>query len=351
MKRWTTRHVLLTGIVGIVTAGILGAAESPVAPSEPKKASGAILLDSFDANDWVVEGAPGTTFSITTRVPGKVNQALKLSYAFKEPKQWVQIHKEIAFDSMQGKAVQFYLKGTGKANTLEFKLVDGDGTNFGARLSGATNASDWHLVTLDETDFSYWYGGDAKLDGVRQIYIAAVAEQGGAGELFLDELQLVPSSRKTVRAGLLDACESAEGWVAEAAEKGTAQLYTVPGKKGKGLFLGYDVPAGQWAQLSKKFQITMTPTSALDFWIKGDGSDNDLEVKLVDADGTNFGKKLKGILKQKEWQEVRIPYKEMSYWYGGDATLDLDRIRAIYLAVSGRGGKGGITIDELTLTP
>src|SRR5947207_1376531 len=105
------------------------------------------VLDGFEANDWGTSNGEGATVK-TMNVPGKVGQALQVDYDLKDSKQWVQIGKDIAIDSIEGQAIQFYMKVAGdKTNNLEVKLVDADGTTYGAKKA-LKATKDWQQVTL-----------------------------------------------------------------------------------------------------------------------------------------------------------------------------------------------------------
>lgn len=311
-----------------------------------------VLLDGFEANDWVPSSAEGAAIR-TNYVPGKFGKALSIDYDIKNNQQWVAVIKDLPVPSIDRKAIQFYVKHSGdKKNKLEVKLIDEDGTNYGYKADLKPN-SDWEKITLDATDFVYWWGGNPKLDTIKQFGFAVSPEEGGIGSVLIDELRLVPSKNRLtekIKVGLVDDCESTKGWKSESDQGATASLNTWFGKEKDSLVLKYDLGTGNWVQMYKMQPLEITPKTVISFWMKWTGEANAVEFKIADFDRSNFGKKFETLSNPDQWQEINIPVSELAYLYGGDKELDGKSVIGIWIAVTKvKGSKGTLAIDSIKL--
>lgn len=152
----------------------------------------------------------------------------------------------------------------------------------------------------------------------------------------------------TLKATVLDNFETAD-WAPSSHEGTEIAAEAAPGVQGSALKVKYDLKTtGQWVQISKGFDIAGIRGKAFDFQLKGTGASNNLEIKLVDADGSVFGHKLMGVTSQGSWKRFRIKDQDFAYWWGGDKVLN--GVREIFFAISAdAGGAGEVTLDELLL--
>lgn len=321
------------------------------------KVSKEIVLDGFEANDWLPASAEGTIIK-TTLVPGmgQIGKSLQIDYDLKDSGQWIAIAKDISLGDVQGKSFRFYLKSKSlKTNNLEIKLIDEDGSTFGYKLP-LDSADAWGLVTIDASDFSYWWGGDKTLGKVIQVGYAISAGNGGSGTVSLDDLRLASSSmgiKGKVSSGEVDNCDTLERWKIEG-DGGTAyKLLMSMGKEKQAIGMEYDFGSGRWVQIFKALPIELTEKSVFKFYLKWTGEDNNLEFKVLDQDNSNFGKKmpLSSYGAADSWIEVKIPISELGYWWGGDdKILDMKNIKSVWFAVSvPKGGKGSLWLDSISL--
>ena len=264
----------------------------------------------------------------------------------------MKIKKDFAIPNPRGKTLQFFLKTSGrKANDLELKLVDADGTNYGAKISIPPDRP-WEKLEVDLDGLAYWWGGDPHLDGVSQIYFALSAGEGGQGSISIDELTLKPSAKKSgakPATGILDSCDGIEGWKIES-EKGPANIVSVPGVRNRAIGFAYDPSLGNWVQIHKSFPFVLRDRSVIRFFFKWSGEPNRFEFKLADNDGSTFGWTFAALQGPDQWQEIEIPVKDLVYLWGGDASLDLDRIQGVWISASRtRPGPSFHAIDQLSL--
>jgi hypothetical protein len=127
------------------------------------------------------EADRGARFSVTpTSAQGE--RAVHLYFSFVEGT-WGLCALDIREDLSRYSRVQFVFKGDGPANTLEFKLVDSDGTNVGEVWPRRTTKSGWTVVDLRLKDLAFLGGTDPVMDWtrVRRIYFAVSKRPGDAG--------------------------------------------------------------------------------------------------------------------------------------------------------------------------
>jgi hypothetical protein len=127
-----------------------------------------------------------------------------------------------------------------------------------------------------------------------------------------------------------------------------AKLSQVAGPGGSALRISYDLKNGKWIAVSKGFSIDDFKGKAISFQMKSKGANNNLEVKLVDEDGTNYGVKRPVLTESEDWTTINLSEADFSYWWGGDPALG--SIKAIYFAVSaGDGGAGEVMLANLQM--
>jgi hypothetical protein len=318
----------------------------------------ATVLDNFDTPDWSPSSYEGTEIAVAPGT-GVQGSGMNIKYDLKATNQWVQVSKGFELPGIKDRAVDFQYKGTGASNNLEIKLVDADGSVYGHKLMAATNQAQWKRVRLKESDFTYWWGGDKNLDGVKEVFFAISAGDGGAGEITVDELLLVqlPSSAAAPKpeSGLalaasatIDEGGRASDWSAAQGDGANCSLSSGSGMSGRNaVTLKYSIPEGQWASMRKSARVPLTSSDTLLVSLKMEGAPNNLEFKVIDRDDSTFAKVFEGLSGKDGWHKITIPVSELQYMWGGDNKLDMNNIEFVELAVSGSGGQGAVLVDSI----
>lgn len=150
-------------------------------------------------------------------------------------------------------------------------------------------------------------------------------------------------------AKILDRFDNIYKWKSEQEQGVYMKLRFDDGIQGKCAKIEFDFKNGSWLQIKRDYPIDLSKYNGISFSIKGKGALNDLQFKLVDIDGTTYGKTIKGVTFISDWKKVGIKFDDMNYFWGGsDKKLDLKYIREIFFAVvKNEGGKGEVWIDEL----
>lgn len=275
-------------------------------------------------------------------------------------------------------ALSFYIKGDKNSRYMHSFRIDLEGRNNGAvyKVKGVTDK--WQKIVIPFREFggkfsswngldSYWGGFITDWDQMKKMTFLFELPQvsEGKGTIYIDnlsfehledgEFQKVVLSLNNFsdspiwEGGILDDFETKAGWSQAQEKKATLNVNLVQGRSGNGLEVDYDLGSGKngsWAVVEKDFYLTLPDKYTFKFYLKADGNPNFLEFKLIDMNGSTFGKKFDNILTEGNWKEVTIDSKDIAYWWGGDKKLD--RIKRISFAVSTKvGGKGKILIDRL----
>jgi hypothetical protein len=154
---------------------------------------------STDPALWTTLADTGSTIALTT-VPGRTDTALQITYDLGEGG-FVLLYQPASSYNMgdlsEMAGLTFYYRGSGKANTLEIKFEDTDGTNSGQLRQGQSAAADWTRIDLRFTELPYLHGGDANMDWeqVKNISFTVSKKQGdmgGAGTVEIADIALIP---------------------------------------------------------------------------------------------------------------------------------------------------------------
>jgi hypothetical protein len=115
----------------------------------------------------------------------------------------------------------------------------------------------------------------------------------------------------------------------------------------EGTVMDFRMPVqGQWVQIWKELDKDAKDPQSLVFSFQYKGPGQTLEVKLVDDDGSTFGKKIELLPVKIGWSDIILPVSDLSYFWGGDKTLG--HIVRIYFAVAGTGD-GTLTFRSIGL--
>lgn len=132
----------------------------------------------------------------------------------------------------------------------------------------------------------------------------------------------------------------------------TATALTAVGEPA--LRLDYDFQRGEWVQAFLNIKQDLGKYTRVQFAFNGEGGNNTLEFKIVDADGSNFGATWTHRTGRSAWTVVDVPLTELAYLWGGDNRMDWSRVRQIYFAVSHKsgdeGGKGRVVVRGVTFS-
>jgi hypothetical protein len=174
-----------------VAAAWLPGAALPAAAAE----TGAVLVDGFDEVPlrWSAHPADGVTMALGS-ADGATGRAMRIDFRFTGGG-WAIARRELTLDLAGNWAFRFRVRGEALPNTLEFKLIDSSGENvwWSVRRDFAFPAA-WETLTIRKRHVSFAWGprGGGELEHVAAIEFAVTSGSGGgAGSVFIDELEVV----------------------------------------------------------------------------------------------------------------------------------------------------------------
>ena len=140
--------------------------------------------------------------------------------------------------------------------------------------------------------------------------------------------------------------ENATKFYRNTAAKAQMEISSVTGLEGKALRIDFDLTEDHYVQIGTPIRLNLNEIKEFVWYLKGDANGCLIEIKLVDRDGSNFGKKIpiSGISPAK-WKRFILPLKECHYMWGGDNKID--KIKELWIAFSrGLAKKAYAIIDE-----
>ena len=294
--------------------------------------------------------------------------ALSITYDF-PPGEWsgywsFMRSDESGYDLRGYQYLRFLVKGAMGGERFKVAIADTAGTEPWVQVTDYVGSvtTAYQEVTISLADFS-------KLDtsAVRQVNIVFDDKTQTAGQVYIDNIRFTgPGSSSEHPITVLDKMDEPapiSGWENYGCDedKGvtTTSLDSISGQDGKALQLTYRFNQGDiddWVVMERDWGRNIAGSDSFRFKYKGTGDANNLELRVMDKNGTVFSKKIYDVTNTGgEWKTAAIPYEELSLltagtYSNGDtaSALDLSKVEAIFFVVSkGDGGSGTLVIDEL----
>ena len=179
-------------ISGLSVLFLLAACAAP-GRKAGRKVSSNVLFDMSQTENWGFYTDNTCEVSVQP-VSGKKGDALEMIYKMNDGG-WIGMWRAADRDLSDARGIAFMYRGEGSSNSLEFKLEDGDGSNFGAMVEGKSNAGSWTIVEMPFSNLKYWWGGDEDLDTSSIKVHFAVSkkdgDEGGEGKIIIDRVELL----------------------------------------------------------------------------------------------------------------------------------------------------------------
>lgn len=185
-------------LVAIIAAQVLAGASAvaiPVsAPAQTAASSPARVIEGLDdASAFRAMPSDGVRLSLRAD-SGVSGRALRMDYDFQGRAGYAVAHRDFAFAELPPYwTMTLWVRGEGKPNTLELKLIDSTGLNvWWLRRPALRVSRGWIQLRFRPKDLVFAWGplGGGPPRGIAAMEIAYTAGQGGAGWLALDELSI-----------------------------------------------------------------------------------------------------------------------------------------------------------------
>jgi len=146
----------------------------------------------LDAAVWSPVAAGEAQIALSPATVGR-RPALRLDFDFKGGKGFVVARCPVQHEISEDYTVAFRLRGFGRKNNLEVKLVDTSGQNVWRHVEVNVQApARWKRFRIDSREFEFAWGpasGDMPKE-LGAIELAIVAGEGGAGTLWISDLAI-----------------------------------------------------------------------------------------------------------------------------------------------------------------
>ena len=152
---------------------------------------------------------------------------------------------------------------------------------------------------------------------------------------------------------ILDSFEDLTPWRAQPSDGVSASIHPDQGVAGKSLRLDVDFHGGGgYAVVHRALPTVLPDDYTITFHVRGTVPPNNIEFKMVDSTGDNvWWVNRRDFVFSRSWQTVTIRKRHVSFAWGPSGGGDLKRFAALEIAITaGKGGRGSVWIDELTLT-
>ncbi len=331
------------------------------------------VLDNMDSDTgWgTFADDKGSSSSIST-VTGKEGKALSMEFDLGTGF-WAVIGKDINKDLTGLKRIRFYYRYKGNPNTLEVKLIDEDGSNFLFKKE-IKETLGWEQMEINFSQFSYGWGGDAKLNlkNIKRIEVAISKGTGGSGELVIDKIEYEGLTRRAaaeatgIRAGrlVIDDFERLDPLSMYIPLKNddsdlkltTTRQYIIEGNYS--MELDYELnttkpyPSSVSAHWSGEEPLDWSGVEIIKIWVKGDGSANYFRINIIDGSGEVWSYEDREVLLHKNWKLISIPiekFKIPAWAKRNNGVFDRDEIKGYEISIAGRTPKfsaGKIYVDN-----
>jgi hypothetical protein len=153
---------------------------------------------------------------------------------------------------------------------------------------------------------------------------------------------------------VLDSFEDLTPWSAHPSDGVSASIHPDQGVVGRSMRIDVDFHGGAgYAVVHRALPTTLPDDYTISFRVRGTVPPNNIEFKMVDSTGENvWWVNRRDFTFSRDWQTVTIRKRHVSFAWGPSGGGELKRFAALEIAITaGKGGRGSVWLDELTLTP
>jgi len=149
------------------------------------------VLDDFETlAGWTTVASEGARVW-TLQEPGHSGMGMRVGFELGAGGGYVIVHKQVSLPLPENYAFTFYLRGEGRRNNFEFKLLDPTGKNVWWRNQRDFSfPTDWQPVTIRKSRLGLAWGSSKAREPkqVGAIEFAISAGEGGSGSFWIDDL-------------------------------------------------------------------------------------------------------------------------------------------------------------------
>jgi len=160
------------------------------AATAPATAATTILDDFNDLSGWTTSASEGAHVWLLPE-PGATGMGMRIGYDLSAGGGWVIVRKAFSLSLPRNFAFTFALRGEGRANNFEFKLLDGKNVWWRVQRD-LVPPPEWQPVTIRKSrlDFAWGPAGGGEPRQMTALELAISVGEGGSGTLWIDDLAL-----------------------------------------------------------------------------------------------------------------------------------------------------------------
>lgn len=170
---------------------------------------------------------------------------------------------------------------------------------------------------------------------------------------FLVALCIIPFAFSQ-QAVTIDNFANTKKWKIIASDLVDVSTSTVPGVSGDCLKLDYNFIGGSgYGGIQTQFPLSLPANYEFSFYLKANSPNNNLEFKLLDAEGTSVWWTIyRDYTFPKNWVKIKIKQRHISKAWGPTIEIKPTKINKIEFMISSvNGGKGTLYFDDFTFSP
>ncbi len=305
--------------------------------------------------------ASGYSAVVSTQIiKGAKNRELKCTLAGG----FCGVAEELGGMSVRGnESLRFFAQGIAGSEPLKLEVKDVNNVTFSTNVTG--------IVALNFTTHTFTFAAIAAaqptmdLNALKEVVF--VFDTAGLQTVHLDDLAVIGPAAAAADLAVVDdfAADLVKtNYVTAAPTQAAVGLsyvndHTSPGAGADNRVAEIDYtfavdPSTPFAVAEKALGINLLADPEVRFRFQGDGGNQDLEVKVADADGTVYLKKFAGVTDTNgAWKTTSVPVDQFSFnALGNDALLDLRNITKVDFAVTvGQSASGTLALDTLESVP
>lgn len=163
------------------------------APASAQRGS-AFLDNAEDPSAWRVVASEGVEARLSAG-EGVEGDALRFDYTFSTGAGFAILRRDLELPLAENYRVRFDLRGEGRPNNLELKLVGPSGDDvWWVNRRNYRPPTEWTRLQSKRRHFEFAWGpsGGAPLQGLSALEFAVAAGQGGEGTLWIDNISIEP---------------------------------------------------------------------------------------------------------------------------------------------------------------
>jgi len=241
--------------------------------------------------------------------------------------------------------LSFYLKGKGRMK-IELKYYSNSGSSLQTKYV-YLNYDSIYYKNYEVLLSSFSGLNKSKVNQLNFVW------ENSSGTVYIDRIEFNSGNSDNLVENLeeFEDALSVTPWSIYSDKSNVATTLETEGRTGDAIKINYEFVDGNWVAYVRNWGCNFYDYDGISFYLKGEGEQNNLEVKIEDFDGTTFIRKFFSATSLAEFKKFFIPFDEFSLFsYTDNDEIDLKNIVTLWFTVSAKNsGSGSIILDEVII--